>query len=361
MKLNYIVFHVELTKEAFMDKWRFINIDKIDPYTIMAINEVLLMDLKENTALIWEIKKSIILGYFQNPELELNLEKAKDYQITRRITGGGLAFADSKEKQLHYGIVAFIDDEKIPMNIEKSYEKICQIIVKTISHYKLDAEFVPINDVVINNKKISGSAQVRRENKLLQHGTLLIDFDIEEMLNITKIPFEKISDKAISSLRDRMTWLENELNRDIDIKEVKAIMKEKIAEVFDVELIDKPLTIEETRKVQDLIPKYIDEKWIYRGKKEFRKVKEGVQKARKGLIRVSSIVENGIIKDIIITGDFMMFPQEAFHNFENYLREIRAEERKIRRAVMRFYKENNIITVGAELEDFVIAIMKSLE
>lgn len=349
-----------------MDKWRFINVGKVDPYTIMAMNEVLLMNLKENTALIWEIKKSIILGYFQNPELELNLERAKNYPITRRITGGGVAFADSKEKQLHYGIVAFVDDEKVPSNIEKSYEFFCQIIVKTLQHYNIKAEFVPINDVVVNNRKISGSAQVRRLDiikgeKLLQHGTLLIDFDVEEMLSISNIPFEKISDKAISSVRDRMTWLEKELDRYVDLQEVKTIMKRKIEDILNIELIDKPLTIEEIRKVQDLIPKYMDEKWIYRGKKDFMKGKEGMQKAKKGLIRVSSVVEGGIIKDIMITGDFMMYPQEAFLELENYLREVRTDEKEIRKALLRFYTEKNIITPGAEIEDFLIAILKSFE
>lgn len=342
-----------------MDEWRFINIDKVDPYTIMAMNEILLRDLKENTALIWEIKKSIILGYFQNPTLELNMENAKKYPITRRLTGGGLAFADSKEKQLHYGIIAFVDGEKIPENIEKSYEKICQIIVETIKHYKLYAEFVPINDVMVNNKKISGSAQVRRGNKLLQHGTLLLDFDVEEMLRVSNIPFEKISDKAISSVKDRMTWLEKELDRAVDLQEVKMVMRDKIEEVFDVKLVEKSLTMDEIKKIKEQIPKYMDERWIYRIRIDKKIEKEGLQKAKKGLIRVSSVVEDGVIKDIMITGDFMMYPQEAFLGFENYLREVRAEEKTVRNAVLKFFMENNIITPGAEPEDFVIAIMKS--
>lgn len=250
-----------------MEQWRFINIEKVDPYTIMAINEAILRESKENTVFLWEIKKSIILGYFQRAEIELNLERCKGYPITRRLTGGGLAFADDRERQIHYGIVAEIDDDKIPLDVLSSYDKICSVVVRTLEDYGLKANFAPINDVLVDGKKISGNAQTRRENRLLQHGTLLLDFDVEEMLRISNIPLEKISDKAVSSVKERMTWLDRELGERVDIKEVKNAMKNKFIEVFDVDLRDDELTEDEEMLKEKLIPKYRSEEWIFKRKK----------------------------------------------------------------------------------------------
>jgi lipoate---protein ligase len=247
-----------------MEEWRFIDFGLVDIRDMMAMDEAILKGDEGNTFFFWMPKKSIILGYFQKAEIELNLERCKDYTITRRISGGGIAFSDDRCRQINYGVVGTIDNDRFPLDIIASYKQICGVLIDTLIDYGLNAAFRPINDVIVDAKKISGNAQTRWEGKLLQNGTLLLDFDIEEMLAISNIPKEKFMDKKIASVREGLTWLDRELGEQRNMEEIQTVMKRKFEERFNVRL--KPGNLGETEKklTKSLLPKYYSDEWVYR-------------------------------------------------------------------------------------------------
>jgi lipoate-protein ligase A len=247
-----------------MEEWRFIDFGLVDIRDMMAMDEAILKGSEGNTFFFWTPKKSIILGFFQKAEVELNLLQCKDYTITRRISGGGIAFSDDRCRQINYGVVGTIDNDLFPLDIIESYKQVCGVLIDTLLHYKLNAAFRPINDVTVDNKKISGNAQTRWEGKMLQNGTLLLDFDIEEMLRISNIPKEKFLDKKIASIKEGMTWLDRELGGQRDMEEVKNVMKEKFEERFNVTLISGSLRRSEIELTNNLLPKYYSPEWVYR-------------------------------------------------------------------------------------------------
>ncbi|MDD5473323.1 MAG: biotin/lipoate A/B protein ligase family protein [Candidatus Methanoperedens sp.] len=256
-----------------MNRWRFIDFGLVDIRDMMAMDEAILKGDEGNTFFFWTPKKSIILGYFQKAEVELNLANCKEYTITRRISGGGIAFSDDLGRQINYGVVGTIDNDLFPLDIIGSYKQICGVLIDTLIHYGLNAAFRPINDVVVTPylntgtkgaRKISGNAQTRWEGKLLQNGTLLLDFDIEEMLRISNIPREKFLDKKIASIREGLTWLDRELGEQRDMEEVKGIMKRKFEERFNVRLKTGKLSEKETALTNSLLPKYYSPEWVFR-------------------------------------------------------------------------------------------------
>ena len=247
-----------------MEEWRFIDFGLVDIRDMMAMNEAILKGDEGNTFFFWTPKKSIILGFFQKAEVELDLPKCKDYTIIRRISGGGIAFSDDRCRQINYGVVGTIDNDLFPLDIVESYEQVCGVLIDTLVHYGLNAAFRPINDVTVDNKKISGNAQTRWEGKLLQHGTLLLDFDIEEMLRISNIPKEKFLDKKIASIREGLTWLDRELGEQRDLEEVKNVMKDKFEERFHVRLKTGALSRNEKELTKNFLPKYYSTEWVYR-------------------------------------------------------------------------------------------------
>ena len=247
-----------------MEKWRFIDFGLVDIRDMMAMDEAILKADEGNTFFFWTPKKSIILGFFQKADVELNLAECNDYTITRRISGGGIAFSDDRCRQINYGVVGTIDNDLFPLDIIESYKQVCGVLIDTLVHYGLNAAFRPINDVTVDNKKISGNAQTRWEGKLLQNGTLLLDFDIEEMLRISNIPKEKFLDKKIASIREGLTWLDRELGEQRDMEEVKNVMKEKFQERFHVTLETGSLRRNEIELTNKLLPKYYSPEWIYR-------------------------------------------------------------------------------------------------
>jgi lipoate-protein ligase A len=247
-----------------MEEWRFIDFGLVDIRDMMAMDEAILKGDEGNTFFFWTPKKSIILGFFQKAQVELDLPKCNDYTITRRISGGGIAFSDDRCRQINYGVVGTIDNDRFPLDIIESYKQVCGVLIDTLVHYGLNAAFRPINDVTVDNKKISGNAQTRWEGKLLQNGTLLLDFDIEEMLRISNIPKEKFLDKKIASVREGLTWLDRELGEQRDMEEVRNVMKDKFEERFNVKLMNGALSKKEKELTKSFIPKYYSPEWVYR-------------------------------------------------------------------------------------------------
>jgi len=182
----------------------------------------------------------------------------------RAKTTGGIAFSDDWGRQINYGVVGTIDDRLFPLDVTDSYHQICGVLIDTLREYGLNADFRPINDVIVDGKKISGNAQTRWGGKLLQHGTLLLDFDIKEMLRISNIPIEKISDKQIASIEEGMTWVDKELPIKPEMEEVKGVMRRKFEERFCVRLVDSTISESEEAMAQELLPKYESDEWTYR-------------------------------------------------------------------------------------------------
>lgn len=247
-----------------MEEWRLIDFGVVDVRDMMAMDEAILKGDKGNALFFWVPKRSIILGFFQKAEVELNLPNCKDYTITRRISGGGIAFSDDRGRQINYGVVGTIDNERFPLDIIESYKHICGVLIDTLIDYGLNAGFRPINDVVVDNKKISGNAQTRWEGRLLQNGTMLLDFDIEEMLRISNMPKEKFSDKQINSIREGLTWLDRELGEQRSIEEIQNVMIKKFEQRFNVRLVPGELTEKEKEITEKLLPKYYSPEWNYR-------------------------------------------------------------------------------------------------
>lgn len=89
---------------------------------------------------------------------------------------------------------------------------ICQSIIDSLKEIGIGAEFKPINDIITSGKKISGNAQTRRCGILLQHGTILYKVDVEKMFSLLKVSDEKIRDKMITNVKERVTSIFDQKN-----------------------------------------------------------------------------------------------------------------------------------------------------
>jgi lipoate-protein ligase A len=100
----------------------------------------------------------------------------------------------------------------------------------------MDAEFKPINDITVNGKKISGNAQTRRFHGILQHGTILCEVDPHLMFTLLRVPNEKIRDKLIAGVEERVTSIKREMGT-VDRERVTRAMIEGFAEALGIVLI----------------------------------------------------------------------------------------------------------------------------
>ncbi|MCJ7570309.1 MAG: lipoate--protein ligase family protein, partial [Candidatus Thermoplasmatota archaeon] len=157
----------------------------------------------------------------------------------RRITGGGAVFHDD---ELTYSIVIPESHPQIPKNIMESYGRICGAVIKGLKNQGIDSSYVPINDIVSEGRKISGNAQTRKLKTVLQHGTVLLDVDIEKMFSLLIVPNEKIRDKMISDVKQRVTSVKHILGNYVSFNDSVNAMKKGFEQEFNVRLIPGSLT-----------------------------------------------------------------------------------------------------------------------
>ncbi len=203
--------------------------------------------------------KCLTLGYFQDLEKEVDVKNAERHgvDVVRRYTGGGAVFHD---KELTYSLA--ISEEDVPQDIIASYRKICSAMIRGLASLGIASEFKQINDLVVNGKKISGNAQTRKEGVVLQHGTILIDVDIKRMFSLLKVPDEKIKDKRIRAVEERITSLKKELGREISVDELRNHLIKGFESEFKIKLEERELTEEEIALAERLCTeKYSTSEW----------------------------------------------------------------------------------------------------
>jgi lipoate-protein ligase A len=146
--------------------------------------------------------------------------------------------------------------------IEESYEKICSCLVKTLEYFDIDGRFSPINDVLAEGKKISGSAQTRRNGVILQHGTFMYATDLAVLFSVLKIPNEKVRDKMLKKVEERVVTLEQALNRKIGKEDIIKALEDGFSSRFD--LIKGKITAHERELLPELRRKYASRDWLFK-------------------------------------------------------------------------------------------------
>ncbi len=202
---------------------------------------------------------AITIGYFQSIEKAVNLRKALSLgiDVVRRPTGGGAVLHDEKGELTYSIVVPEIPGEEV----EKSFRRICLGVVLTLEELGLEASFVPINDVIVSGRKISGSAQTRRRGFILQHGTILYNTDLELMQELLTPPTEKLLEKGVSSVRGRVTTVSEQLGREVSFDEVLSAAIKGFSRALGEELVPSNPTEDELNLTSELERKYGSEKW----------------------------------------------------------------------------------------------------
>jgi lipoate-protein ligase A len=153
--------------------------------------------------------------------------------VIRRNTGGGTVFQD-------LGNVCFsviVDNARENLD----YKSALQPIINFLNQQKINAQFSGRNDLVVDEFKISGNAQLKTKDRTLIHGTLLFDVDLTKFGQYLTVNEEKIKHQKIKSKSSRVKNLRQfyqETGRDLDV------------ETFFQELIDYYLRLDETEEIR---------------------------------------------------------------------------------------------------------------
>lgn len=177
-----------------------------DACTNMGVDEALMRTAVAGEPVLrlygWK-PAAVSIGYFQGLEEEVDLDACARHgvDVVRRVTGGGAVFHD---RELTYSFVT----REFSANILDSYRDICGGVLLGLEKIGVKGSFAPLNDLVLENgKKFSGNAQTRRGGVLLQHGTILLETDVDRMFELLKVPTEKLKGKLISDVKQRVSGI----------------------------------------------------------------------------------------------------------------------------------------------------------
>lgn len=248
--------------------------------------------------LIWQADRCAMLGRYQIAQSEVKEQVIKKLgaKVVRRASGGGTIYTD-----LGNLLYTFI----MPINnlSEVDFSTVCRPIVTALNKVGVKAELKGRNDILINGKKISGNAQTVKDNVLCSHGSLLYNANLDLLENILVVDDAKIKSKGITSIRSRVTNIIEHMPIPYSIYEFWSKLKEALfqeeAEVKFYRFTDED--IYEINRIKD--EKFDSWDWNYGRAPEFNynnEIRFGY-----GKLTVSINVNNGIIEDCKINGDFL--------------------------------------------------------
>ncbi|MDI6839671.1 MAG: DUF116 domain-containing protein [bacterium] len=365
-----------------MSKWRLLDTGVRTAAENMAMDETLLetksKKLSPNTVRFLQFyPPAVLVGYHQTVEQEVRLDfcNKNGIDVNRRITGGGAIYFD--ESQLGWEIICEKSFFKTSIVNESFFKDLCQPVIYALKRLGINAKFRPRNDIEVNGRKISGTGGTEEGEAFLFQGTLLVDFDVNTMLRALRIPIEKLKDKEIDSVKERVTCLKWELgcphSGTVSIRgqsPIKQILKQGFEKEFGIELIKGGLTKDEELLFYQKLNKFKSNKWINKVKEPAytRQVAHSVYKAEGGLIRTSLVVntKRNQIESALITGDFFAYPKRAIFDLEAILKDIRADKITVQNKINQFFKgTRHGVSLpkipGIKPSDFISAINEALE
>ncbi len=320
----------------------------------------------EGLVTVYPSETYISVGYFDKTQSILDVEKCKQHciPIIRREVGGGPVLLDSN--QVFYHLIMKREGRKLPFKIEEAYQRYSQPVINTYKRLGIDVYYRPINDIAVkdSHKKISGQGAADIGDSFVFVGSILLKFDTKLMSQLFRVPEEKFRDKLYKTLEDNISWVEKETGKLPDREEVTNILVEEFSKIIDFEgegtIGDDVIELADKLKEEFTSDKVLfeDTGREHRAIKirEGLYVRNGVHKAKGGLVKSEVYVWENIIENVRIFGDFTLYPKESILDLEEHLIGIPFEKEAVTKKVNDFFEKDSLDFPGVTTEDIVKSV-----
>ncbi|GAB0316523.1 biotin/lipoate A/B protein ligase family protein [Staphylococcus pseudintermedius] len=273
------------------ETWHFMNTGSHHPYYNMALDEALLNFVSRGEIdpvvrfYTWN-PPTLSIGYFQRLSKEIDIEKVKEkgYGLVRRQTGGRGVLHD---KELTYSVIVPEAHPDMPQTVTEAYRVISGGLLEGFKSLGFDAHFaVPRSkeereklkqprssvcfdapswyELVVEGKKIAGSAQTRQKGVILQHGSILQDVDIDDLFDMFIFKNERLKAKMKEAFVEKAVAINDLSKETITLAQMEVAFKEGFKKALDIEFKPLELTVAQQDEVKALEEKYRSEAFLYR-------------------------------------------------------------------------------------------------
>lgn len=271
--------------------WNFINTGSKNPYYNMAMDEALLNFVSRGEIdpvirfYTWN-PATLSIGYFQRLQKEIDIDKVKEkgYGLVRRQTGGRGVLHD---KELTYSVIVPESHPNMPSTVTEAYKIISQGLLEGFKNLGFETYFaIPRSkeerdklkqprssvcfdapswyELVVEGRKIAGSAQTRQKGVILQHGSILQDIDIDDLFDMFKFKNERLKAKMKENFVQKAVAINDISNQHITLNEMENAFEAGFKKGLNIEFKPLELTEKQIEEVQELEEKYRSEAWMYR-------------------------------------------------------------------------------------------------
>ncbi|AYJ01233.1 lipoate--protein ligase [Candidatus Phytoplasma ziziphi] len=262
------------------------------PYFYFALEEYILNNLLKKDEFCfffqWQIQ-GVVIGKNQIIENEVNLDftTKNQIQLFRRPTGGGCVYNDPQTPL--FSIITAKKDKNF------NFKEYLGKIIEAFGKLGINLYFSGRNDILLNEKKVSGNAFMQNKNGMVMHGTLLYDCDIDTMVRCITPNNEKLISKGITSVSSRVTNLKEHLN---------GMSQQELMDYLNNYLTNEEynLTLDEIYKIEQMAKKYSSKEWIFGEHPAYDKKLQ--KRFNWGNLEIFLSLNKGKISKIIFKGDF---------------------------------------------------------
>jgi lipoate-protein ligase A len=272
--------------------WRFIDTDNGSASFNMALDEALL-EWNSQGKIPPVIRfygwnpATLSIGYFQKAEKEINLAEVKKQGLgfVRRPTGGRAVL---HEHELTYSVIVSEEHPKMPKTVTEAYRVISEGILKGFHNLGLEAYFsVPITDedreslkspqssvcfdasswyeLVVEGRKVAGSAQTRQKGVILQHGSILLDLDEDKLFSLFKFSNDRVKERMRKAFTSKAVAINDISSQKVSIDQARQAFKSGFEEGLNIQLESYKLTEAEIDYVNKIAKdRYENDEWNFR-------------------------------------------------------------------------------------------------
>ncbi|MBI5975308.1 lipoate--protein ligase family protein [Staphylococcus canis] len=273
------------------ETWHFINTGQKDPFFNMALDEALLNFVSRGEIdpvvrfYTWD-PPTLSIGYFQRLEKEIDINKVKEkgYGLVRRQTGGRGVLHD---KELTYSVIVPESHPEMPKTVTEAYRVISNGLLEGFKHLGFEAYFaVPRSkeerdklrqprsavcfdapswyELVVEGKKIAGSAQTRQKGVILQHGSILQSVDIDDLFDMFIYKNDRLKQKMKEAFVEKAVAINDLSDKKVSLEEMEIAFKKGFEKGLNIAFKPLELTDEQLEEVHQLEQKYRSNEFLYR-------------------------------------------------------------------------------------------------
>ncbi len=224
--------------------------DEVRPLSFyLAMEEYVARHIEETDSFfMWQVEPSVIFGRNQVAVNEVNLPYCREHgiKVYRRKSGGGCVYADKDNVML-----SFITSGA---NVGLAFNRFICMVLFVLHKMGVEATGTSRNDVMINGRKVCGTACYHLGDKSIVHSTMLYDTNMEHMLNAITPTKEKLQRKGVQSVRERITLLKDHVT--LSLEEVMTLIRRTLC------CEERVLSQADVSVIQEIEQTYIDEKFI---------------------------------------------------------------------------------------------------